>query len=164
MQKDDERWLRRAIGLADKSVDSGDYAFGAVLISANGELLLESGQTVVSGGGRLGHAEMNVLVEAGRRWPLQELARCTLYSSTEPCPMCSGAAGWSVGRLVFGLSQATMYELFADPAAPPRFASPWDCRSLLSQTNPPMEIVGPMLQSDAAASHRRWLERQAGAR
>jgi tRNA(adenine34) deaminase len=155
---DDERWLRRAIRLAERSVDSGDQPFGAVLVGPSGTPWLESGQTVESRGERLGHAELNVLIEAGRRWTLAELAECTLYSSTEPCPMCTGAIAWSVHRLVYGLSQARMYEL--SPAeTPPRFIEPWSCRTLLERLHPPMKVIGPMLEDAAGVAHTRAVER-----
>ena len=154
---DDERWLRRAIELAEKSVDSGDQPFGAVLVGPDGTPWLESGQTVESRRERLGHAELNVLIEAGRRWTRAELAECTLYSSTEPCPMCTGAIAWSVNRLVYGLSQARMYELWPSDT-PPRFIEPWSCRTLLERLHVPMEVIGPMLEGDAGAAHGRWIE------
>jgi tRNA(Arg) A34 adenosine deaminase TadA len=151
---DDEHWLRRAIRLAEASVDAGDQPFGAILVGPRGELLLESAQTVEARGERLGHAELNVLLEAGRRWPLDELATCTLYSSTEPCAMCTGAIAWSVGRLVYGISQARMYELLA-PETRPRFIEPWRCRGLLEHLHPPMEVVGPLLEEEAVGPHSR---------
>ena len=156
---DDERWLRYTIQLAEASVDAGDHAFGAVLVDADGTLLLESGQTVETRRERLGHAELNVLLEAGRRWTLEELAGCTLYSSTEPCPMCTGAIAWSVNRLVYGISQARMYELWPSELSPPRFIEPWNCRTLLERLHPPMEVIGPLLEDEAAAGHQRSLER-----
>jgi tRNA(Arg) A34 adenosine deaminase TadA len=152
---DDERWLRRAIWLAE---NSGDQPFGAVLVGPDGTAWLESGQTVESRGERLGHAELNVLLEAGQRWTLAESAACTLYSSTEPCPMCTGAIAWSVNRLTYGLSQARMYELWPADVRP-RFSEPWSCRTLLERLHPPMEVIGPMLEDEAAVAHMRAAER-----
>ncbi len=158
-QHGDERWLRRAIELAENSVKAGDQSFGAVLVGPDRIAWLESGQTVDTRNERLGHAELNVLLEAGRRWTLEELRGCTLYSSTEPCPMCTGAVAWSVSRLVYGLSQATMYELFTPEGIAPRFIEAWRCRTLLEHLHPPMEVVGPLLEAEAAVAHVRWLER-----
>ena len=155
---DDERWLRYAIELSRRAVEAGDTAFGAVLVDADGTVLVEAMQTVVRSGNWLEHAEMNALQEAARRWTRLELAGATLYSSTEPCPMCTGALGWSLNRLVYGLSQAEMYRVFlAD--SPPRFVDPWNCRGLLERLRSPMEVVGPMLEAEAAEPHRLWIER-----
>jgi tRNA(Arg) A34 adenosine deaminase TadA len=128
-------------------------------VGSDGKAWLESGQTVESRAERLGHAELNVLLEAGRRWTLSELVECTLYSSSEPCPMCTGAIAWSVNRLVYGLSQARMYRLWPTEIAP-RFIEPWNCRTLLERLHPPMEVIGPMLEAEAAAAHTRDLERR----
>lgn len=158
---DDLRWLRHALRLAEGSVDAGDFPFGAVLVSDD-RVLLEGRETVATERERLGHAELNVLVEAGKRWPLTELSTFTLYSSTEPCPMCTGAVAWSVNRLVYGISQARMYELFPVEGESPRFARAWDCRRLLDHLAPPMEVLGPLLEEEAAVAHRKWMARWHG--
>jgi tRNA(Arg) A34 adenosine deaminase TadA len=157
----DIRWLRHALALAERAVDLGDAAFGAVLVGGDGAMLVEGMQTAVRTSEWLRHAEMNVLREASWRWNRVELADATLYSSTEPCLMCAGATAWSLSRLVYGLSQTAMNDLYAVSGFPPRFASPWDCRVLLGGTAPPMEVIGPLLEDEAAAAHERWLERWA---
>ena len=121
--------------------------------------MAEAQQTVERSGDWLAHAEMNVLQGASGRWTREELAGATLYTSTEPCPMCTGAIGWSLNRLVYGLSQAAMYRLFPMEEAPPRFVEPWECRRLLERLHPPMEVVGPLLEEEAARPHEAWLER-----
>lgn len=156
---EDLRWLRRAFHLAEQSVEGGDYPFGAVLVSPQDGLVQEAAQMVVRGRDRLGHAELLVLLEAGRKWTKAELSTFTLYSSTEPCPMCTGAAAWCVNRLVFGISQAEMYRRFALPNEAPRFRLAWDCRTVLNTTTPPMEVIGPLLEDEAALAHSRWLAR-----
>lgn len=153
---DDERWLRHTFHLAQRAVELGDFAFGSVLVSAADELLIEGLQLVETTGDWLAHAEMNVLREAASRWTRSELSGCTLYSSTEPCPMCTGAIGWSVNRLVFGLSQVRMYVLWPGR---PRFVEPWNCRLLLGRVEPPMQVIGPMLEDEAAAAHLLAAER-----
>ena len=154
---DDERWLRQAIRLADESVRDGDYSFGCVIVRANGEVLAEGRQTVARSGDWLAHAEMNALKAVSARMGRANIADATLYTSTEPCPMCTGAIGWSVNRLVYGLSQAEMYRRFVVPGETPRFVEPWNCRKLLEHVHPPMEIVGPLLEDEAAREHALWM-------
>ena len=136
------------------SVAAGDYAFGAVVVDADGSVLAEAVQTVATSDDPLGHAEMNALRQLFPRWSRKELAGATLYSSTEPCPMCSGAVAWCLNRLVFGLSQASMYAL--DPEAAPRFEEPWDSRRLFTTVRPVFEAIGPLLEQEAADVHRMW--------
>src|SRR3712207_8950211 len=55
-----------------------------------------------------------------RSYDPRTLAASTLYSSGEPCAMCSGTIFWSgAGRVVYGMSSARIYELF-----PPSEANP----------------------------------------
>ena len=71
---DDEKWLRHTFQLAERSVELGDYAFGAALVGPGDELLLESVQGVARSGDWLAHAEMSVLREATQRWRRAEIA------------------------------------------------------------------------------------------
>ena len=149
----DALWLRRAIELSRQSVAAGDYAFGAVVVARDGSVVAEAIQTVAKSGDPLGHAEMNALGQLFPKWSRKELAGATLCS-TEPCPMCSGAVAWCLNRLVFGLSQASMYAL--DPEAAPRFEEPWDSRRLFTTVRPVFEAIGPLLEQEAADVHRMW--------
>jgi tRNA(Arg) A34 adenosine deaminase TadA len=90
----DLRGLGRAINLSRLSVESGDYAFGSLIVSAAGEVLSEAMQTVATHGDPLGHAEMNALRHLFPRYTRERLAGATIYSSAEPCPMCTGAIAW----------------------------------------------------------------------
>ena len=160
MDELDAKWLRRSFELAAEALLGGDYSYGALLVDSTGGLLMEARQTRVTTGDCTGHAEMNVVREASRRWARDFLADCTLYSSTEPCPMCAGAFAWSgVGRLVFGVSQERYYREFPD-ASPPRFIKPLSCRALLENVQPPVVVVGPLLEEEALLPHRRWWDLQ----
>src|SRR2546428_13828185 len=91
---DDDRYLLAAIELAKKARDNGNHPFGALLVDANGNVVVESQNTVVTGRDRIGHAETNVMREATERFEPEFLQGCTLYSSCEPCAMCAGATFW----------------------------------------------------------------------
>ena len=52
------------------------------------------------------HAERLLATWASKTYGADFLAGCTLYSSAEPCAMCSGAIYWAgIGRLVYGQSE-----------------------------------------------------------
>ncbi|TIP76607.1 MAG: nucleoside deaminase, partial [Mesorhizobium sp.] len=58
------------------------------------------------GGDRTAHAERLLASWAGMNFSPEELASCTLYTSAEPCAMCSGTIYWAgIGRVVFGQSE-----------------------------------------------------------
>jgi tRNA(adenine34) deaminase len=98
---DDERWMRRAIELADAAARDGDVPVGAVLIC--GELAVEAHNEKEKTADATAHAEMLALREAARRLGRWRLSDATLYVTKEPCLMCAGAiVAARVGRLVYG--------------------------------------------------------------
>ncbi len=51
-----------------------------------------------------GHAETNLIRKAYSQFSPKTLASGTLYTSAEPCAMCSGAIFWGgVDRVVYSL-------------------------------------------------------------
>src|SRR5262245_49677285 len=104
--------LRRAIAISQRARDHGNHPFGALLADAQGRVLLEAENTVVTERDCTGHSETNLVRLASRQFAPDVLATCTLYSSTEPCAMCAGAIHWgNLGRLVYGVSATRLYEL-----------------------------------------------------
>ncbi len=154
--------LRHTFALAHQARERGDQPYGAALAGSSGQLLLDASQTRVASNDCTGHAETNLVRQASQRWPLDFLAKCTLYSSTEPCLMCTGSFAWSgIGRLVFGVSQERCYREFPD-AAPPRFREPISCRALLANVQPPVVVEGPLLEDEALRPHILWRETSTG--
>lgn len=152
--QDDEKWLRMSFALAQRSRAQGDEPFGAILVGRDGRVLGEALNTRNVGRDLSGHAEMNVVRGAARdSWP--EFPGATLYASTEPCMMCAGLIAWSrIGRVAFGLSQVRLNQI--PSLRPPRFSVPTDIRSLLQGVEPPVEVVGPLLESEALVVHEGY--------
>ena len=100
----DEALLRRAFDVARRAREGGDHPFGSVLADGEGNLLMEQGNGYTSEGrDRTAHAERLLASRAARAYDLAFLARCTLYTSAEPCAMCAGAIYWAgIGRVVYG--------------------------------------------------------------
>lgn len=99
-----EELIRRAIEIAANARAHGNHPFGALLADADGNILLEAENTVNTSLDCTGHAETNLMRLASKKYSSKELKTCTLYSSTEPCPMCAGAIFWGeVGGVVYAL-------------------------------------------------------------
>src|SRR5262245_7107907 len=125
MNEQDERFLRAAIEVARKAREHGNHPFGSVLVGQNGELLLEAENTVITERDCTGHAETNLMRKASQKYDMDYLARCTLYTSTEPCAMCAGAIYWgNVGRVVFALSESQFYQFTANNRQNPTMRLP----------------------------------------
>lgn len=109
LSADDTRHLAACIELAKEARQRGDNPIGARLVSASNEVLREDTNRVVTTDDPLAHPEY-VLA----RWALAELSPddregATLYTSTEHCPFCFGAAYFAgIGRLAFAVSAADL--------------------------------------------------------
>jgi len=149
----DERYLRKAIAWSHAGRRRGNRPFGAVIVSADSEVLAEaccdSGET----GDVTGHAEINAVRKlAGRGIPRERLAEATLYASAEPCAMCADAIAWArIGRVVFGIDARRLREIRGEQAEPRGAALP--CRDVFRAAPHAIECIGPALIDEAGAAH-----------
>jgi len=151
MNATDNDHLHSAIAIARRSRDHGNHPFGALLAGPDGQVLLEAENTVVTGPDCTGHAETNLMRLASRQFAADFLAGCSLYTSTEPCPMCSGAIFWGgVGRVVFALGQQALYDLIG-PGGDELLLS---CRDVFARGSRTIEVLGPALEAEALEVHR----------
>ena len=142
----DTQFLAKTFDLAQVSRQKGNHPFGALLANDQA-VILEAENTVISGADCTEHAEMN-LIRAAQKLKLGSFAGVTLYSSTEPCPMCTGALYWlGIRRLVYGLSANRLAELIRSPY---RFS----CRSVLTYSDSTIEVIGPTMEELATKVHR----------
>jgi tRNA(Arg) A34 adenosine deaminase TadA len=104
------------------------------------------------------HAERLLASRASRGYGAAFLVGCTLYSSAEPCAMCSGAIYWAgIGRLVYGQSESSLKLMTGAHEENPTLALP--CRTVFAAGQRPVEIIGPLLEDEAAALQRDfWSE------
>ncbi len=104
---DDDRFLARAVELAATGSERGDGGpFGAVIVRA-GKIVGEGWNRVVAGKDPTAHAEIGAIRAACAALGGFHLPGCTLYASSEPCPMCLAAAYWArIDRIVFANSRA----------------------------------------------------------
>jgi tRNA(Arg) A34 adenosine deaminase TadA len=151
---DHEHYIRKAFDVARQAKERGDQPFGCVLVDQSGAILMEQGNGYVSEGHDMtAHGERLMATRASKAYPPTFLAECTLYVSAEPCAMCSGAIYWTgIGRLVFG---QTEHDLKKTPGAheeSPPLNLP--CRTVLSTGQRNVEVIGPLLVSEAAELQR----------
>jgi creatinine deaminase len=88
-QHDKDPFMEAAIDEARKGLAEGGIPIGSVLV-CDGRILGRGHNRRVQDGSVIHHAEMNCLENAGRQ-PARIYARCTVYTTLSPCPMCSGA-------------------------------------------------------------------------
>ncbi|GAA1131290.1 nucleoside deaminase [Kribbella jejuensis] len=105
MTPEAEQFLRRAIALAAASREAGDAPFGSLLVGPDGDVLAEDHNTTLSEGNISYHPELKLAVWAAQHLTPEQAAGTTMYTSCQPCPMCTGALARSgLGRVVYALS------------------------------------------------------------
>lgn len=115
----DEQLLRRAIAIAAAAVEAGDAPYGSLLADADGTVLVEEHNTVRRDNDITAHPELKLARWAAATLSAEEAARTTLYTSCEPCGMCTGALVRSgVGRVVYALATRQLVEIVPGAAWP----------------------------------------------
>jgi tRNA(Arg) A34 adenosine deaminase TadA len=159
-EADDIALLRRAFDVARRAQVRGNHPFGAILVDANGAVLIEMENGFMPDRDMTGHAERLLATQACKTYDSQRLAGATLFCSAEPCAMCAGAIYWAgIGRVVFGLSERRLKAITGDHAENPTLDLP--CRTVFAAGQRPVEVIGPLIEDEAAALHAGvWGRRQ----
>lgn len=144
----DIHYLKQANEVAKRARERGNTPFGAILVGENGDILMTQGNAEGDSGDATAHAEMTLASRASRAYPKETLWRCTLYTTCEPCPMCTGAIYWTnIGRIVYGVSERRLLELTGSDEKNPTFSMGADAVVRAGQKN--IEVVGPVPEVEA---------------
>jgi tRNA(Arg) A34 adenosine deaminase TadA len=148
----DAHFLRRSFEIARRAMTHGNHPFGAVLVDRSGNVLLEAENGYMPSHDGTAHAERLLATQACTTLDADTLRGATIYSSAEPCAMCSGAIYWAgIGRLVYGLSEQRLRAFTGNHPENPTLNLP--CREVFASGQRPTEVVGPLLEDEAAMLH-----------
>ncbi|MBB6675455.1 nucleoside deaminase [Cohnella nanjingensis] len=150
-------YIRRCIEVSRKARASGNTPFGCILVGPDGEVLREQGNVEITEHVCTGHAETSLMQAVSKQFPKDVLWRCTLYSTAEPCAMCTGAIYWgNVGRVVYGISERRLAELTGDDEQNPTLDMP--CREILARGRKAIEVIGPFpeIEAEVVAVHEGY--------
>jgi tRNA(Arg) A34 adenosine deaminase TadA len=142
----DDLFLARAIELARQGSRIGDGGpFGAVIVH-DGQIVAEDWNRVVTATDPTAHAEINAIRHACTALGRFHLSGCTLYASSEPCPMCLSAAYWArIDRIVFANSRAEAAAIgFCDDELYAELARGFAERSIVMEHRPLPGALEPM--------------------
>ena len=153
---EDEALLRRAIALSEAAVELGGRPFGAVVTDDAGRVVAEAkGLPSVEPRDWTAHSEMQALRAASTVMTWEELSRATLYASGEPCPMCAAAMYWcNIRRLVYCVSEPAMRALRAPYERAAGIAM--RCEEIFARCDRRIEVMGPLIEEEGLAVHRRF--------
>lgn len=134
---DDHTLLRRAIEIAAAAVTSGDAPYGSLLADEHGTILIEAHNTVRRDNDIAAHPELKLARWAARELDPELAARTTMYTSCQPCQMCTGGLARSgLGRVVFALSAEQLVQLQPGSGWP---VVPQDGPALFDEARLPIE-------------------------
>ncbi|MGC9113553.1 MAG: nucleoside deaminase [Candidatus Micrarchaeia archaeon] len=146
---EDEGFMRLALRECVKGVRAGGGPFGCVVVKG-GRVVARAHNTVVKSRDATAHAEVNAIRLACRKLKSHVLRGCTVYATTEPCPMCFSAIHWAqCDRIVFGASMedaaaAGLNELLIHDVVLKRLG------------RDPVKLTGGVLRSECARVLREW--------
>jgi tRNA(Arg) A34 adenosine deaminase TadA len=150
-------YLKMCIEVSKRSREHGNTPFGAILVDADGTVLLEQENIEITESNCTGHAETTLMEKASKLFRKEKLWSCTMYTTAEPCAMCSGAIYWgNLGRVVFGITEKRLLRLTGDNEQNPTFDLP--CREIFARGQKPIEVLGPFpeIEEEVIAVHHGY--------
>lgn len=143
-------FLRHSLAVARRARAHGKHPFGAILVGADGTVLMEQ-ENAFDSEGRVGHAETVLARRACAAFTAEALAGTSMYVSAEPCAMCAGSLYWAgIGRLVYAMSEAKLRAIIGPH--PDNLTLDLPCRVVLGAGQRPVEVAGPLLEDDPECS------------
>lgn len=113
MTQDDDHFMREALRVA--TIDGDDPSCSPIgcVIVLDGKIIAAERNRVAQNHDATAHAEITAMRAAGRDFENGELRGATLYSTLQPCGMCTMASIWSkVGRVVFGAGRDDVHPMY----------------------------------------------------
>ena len=121
-------FMRKAIELSVENVRSGQGGPFAALVVKDGKIIAQGTNRVTFMNDPTAHAEIVAIREACRALGHFQLHGCEIYTTCEPCPMCTGAIYWARPDRVWyastrqdaaaaGFDDAFIYEQFWLPVS-----------------------------------------------
>lgn len=150
----DAKFLRETVRVAQLSRDSGNHPFGAILVDPEDKIIISCENTFSTDRG-VGHAEFNIAREAAKKFSPEFLEECTLYTSVEPCCMCSGGIYWAgIGTVVYGLAERRLATLTGDN--PENLTMDLTCHRVFEAGQRKVTVKGPFpqLEEEIVETHK----------
>ncbi|HHX70988.1 MAG: nucleoside deaminase [Miniphocaeibacter sp.] len=150
-----KEFLKRAIEISKNSRANNNTPFGALLVDKDGNILMEQENIELTENICTGHAECTLVQRASQKYSKDFLWDCTLYTTAEPCAMCSGAIYWgNIGTVVYAMEEKRLLELTGSNDINPTFDLP--CRDVFAKGQKDIKVIGPFpeLEVEAAEVHK----------
>jgi tRNA(Arg) A34 adenosine deaminase TadA len=149
--------LTRCIQISQAAREHGNTPFGALLADKEGNILLEQENIEITEAICTGHAETTLAAKASQKYSKEFLWTCTLYTTAEPCAMCTGAIYWgNIGTIVYAMTEKRLLELTGDNEQNPTFDLP--AKEIIKRGQKEIQLIGPFpeVEAEAAAVHQGY--------
>jgi tRNA(Arg) A34 adenosine deaminase TadA len=144
-----EEYIKRTYQLAKSAQQKGNHPFGALFVIDN-RVVFTAENSVITNNDITRHAELNLVSKVTQELDPESLSQGILYTSTEPCAMCTGAIFWAgISNIVYGCSSVVLGEIAGGSFVVP-------CRDLLKYGKRQISVVGPVLEDQGAAVHSNF--------
>lgn len=150
---DFEWFMEQALEEAFLSQAEGNKGYGAVVVLGE-NVLAKTHDTATTEGDPSLHAEFKAIRQAVAATGSADLCGAALFSTCEPCPMCTGLAVWAnLTTIVFGAS-------IADTARLGKSRILVGAADIAARSPVTLEVIGGVLKSRCEALYREDRERQ----
>lgn len=110
----DEDWMARAkeLAVSRKGTDPANTPIAAIIVR-DGQLLSHGVNRTAEHCDATAHAEVMAIRAAGKSLGEMRFPGATLYSTLQPCGMCTMASIWAgISRIVYGAGREDVHEMY----------------------------------------------------
>ncbi len=145
----DRHYMQLALDVCAKGIEAGQSPFGACIVRAGKVIACEHNRVVLNHD-CTAHAEVQALRAACLAEQHHHLEGATIYSTTEPCPMCFTAIHWA-------RCQRIVYAARVDDAKRFGFNELQISNETLKSVGvAPVELTPDFMRDEAIALYERW--------
>jgi tRNA(adenine34) deaminase len=148
----DAMMMERCVRLSAQATQDGELPFASLICKGN-ELVAETTNQVVRDRDVTRHAEMVAISEAQKVLGRRDLGDCTLYTTVEPCAMCSYAIRETrIARVIYSIKSPVMgglskWNVLRDPEI---------SRALPEVFGAIPEVIAGLLRDEAESVWSKW--------
>ncbi|KAI7479631.1 hypothetical protein KC351_g7433 [Hortaea werneckii] len=135
-----QRAISTSLSIQQRAIENGKQPFAALLVGPDNDEVLLSHSNI----DHVNHAESSLARLAAAHYTQRFLWQCTLFTSWEPCAMCTATCYWAnIGRIVYAASEERLAQL-TGMGNEKNMTMAMPCRKVLEGSQKDLDIIGPI--------------------